>query len=258
NNKRDGDEYDPNYGHYNHDERINKRTHLNASVMTGKGRIERIEDARQVLYILDALDKEGRLKRVPTDEEILQIARRVSELKNERFFDSRHKRINEIREMDAILKELDLISEEDALYYTNLYDMWQYGANEARLAGIRFSAGLRTKLNSNKSEVNDELRYEQKEIGYFGVIRLEYENPFHLKWQSSLFSEVSYGTALQEMEEPGYYGGYSYGSGGGYAGYNAYPPDDTEELDFNNLNATLGYTIGFYPIPELPQKQKQD
>jgi len=230
-------EYDNSWHNYDNIKRVG--ANIKASFSAGKGRIERVEDARQVLHILDALNEDGRLKRIPSNEEIIQIAQRVSEVKNERFFDFRHKQMYEIREMDAILKEMDLINEDDALYYTNLYDMWQHGANEERLAGERFSIGLSPLYNRFDSESDGHYHYEgiQKYLAIIGFIRFEYENPINQKWQSSIFSEISYGSIKGETES----------SSDDSQNNNFHNNTFTSEINCNNINADLGYTIGFYP-----------
>lgn len=237
--KRDGERQ---HNGYDYDDHKYRSTKLVASFSAGKGRIERVEDARQVLYILDALNKEGRLKRMPSDDEIVQIAKRISELKNERFFDSRHKRMHEIREMDALLKEMALISEDDAIYYTNLNDMWQYGSNVERLSGTRLSIGLSPLYDQYKSESDGGSSYEntRNQSGINGFIRFNYENPFHQKWQSSFSSQLSYGSIKGEEERSRQI-------------YYPYPHDyydsysENMDFDYDQIKIDLEYTLGFYP-----------
>jgi len=76
--------------------------------------------------------------------------------------------------------------------------------------------------------------------------RFDYENPFHLKWQSSLFSELSYGTAQGEKEDTNY--SMTYSESYDYNNYyNSYATIDKDEIEYDHINATFGYTIGFYP-----------
>ena len=68
-------------------------------IAVGWGRIERVEDARLAVYILDDLRKAGKLAKEPSEEEIYQVAQFISQLRNERFFDSREKKIWEIQRL---------------------------------------------------------------------------------------------------------------------------------------------------------------
>ena len=62
---------------------------LSVPLRVGKGRIERVEDARQAIYILENLAKRRVLSRELTGEEIDAFARVISTVKNKRFFDAR-------------------------------------------------------------------------------------------------------------------------------------------------------------------------
>ena len=69
----------------------------------GKGRIEPIQDARHAIYIFDELSKIDRMLPDKTNDEIIEFASFISKLKNERFFDSRLKRIAEMSERMKLL-----------------------------------------------------------------------------------------------------------------------------------------------------------
>lgn len=66
----------------------------------GIGRIEPVGDLRRAIYILDDLFENDRLNRLPNENEIVQLADKVAQLRNQRFFDSRLRRIYEIKSLD--------------------------------------------------------------------------------------------------------------------------------------------------------------
>ena len=67
----------------------NNSYYANIPMSVGKGRIEQVEDARQAIYILENLDKQGVLNRKLTTEEIHAFAQTISTVKNKRFLDAR-------------------------------------------------------------------------------------------------------------------------------------------------------------------------
>ena len=59
----------------------NNSYYANIPMSVGKGRIEQVEDARQAIYILENLDKQGVLNRKLTTEEIHAFAQTISTVK---------------------------------------------------------------------------------------------------------------------------------------------------------------------------------
>jgi len=162
----------------------------------GVGRIEQVQDARLAIYILEDMEKSGRISRIPDDEEILEFARLISQTKNKRFFDSRMKRIWEIETIDAWLQSKKLIKSTDANYFTRLYDNWMYAADPVRESGRRFSIGLIPALGASRSytfAIPDTL-ISHPYHGFrsiTGVIRHEGDKPINLYWQTGHLFEVT-------------------------------------------------------------------
>lgn len=175
----------------------------------GYGRIERVEDVRQAVFILHDLQKLKRLKRVPNDDEIIAFAQQISEVKNKRFYDSRIQKIEELKIADAYLSDADLIEESDITYFTSLNDMWSYGDRQIRLAGYRVYGGIVPMMGINTmhekydSELNDtnyiypdihtENKYKNRIQQLFFRIGFEYQKPIKQKWQYFLLSNIQLG-----------------------------------------------------------------
>ena len=115
---------------------------VQAPVKFGNGRIEQVQDARQAVYIYKELSKADRMSPDKTDEQILEFAKLISQLKNKRFFDSRLRRIAEIESVDSFFTAKNYIKESDATYFTTLNDYWEYGNGPVRSSGTRFSVAL--------------------------------------------------------------------------------------------------------------------
>lgn len=127
------------------DSRINynqNRIYLNTDIRLGKGRIEPIEDARQLIYILSELRDVNRLLREPEQIEMKEIAHEISKIKNKRFLDFRDRRKAELVYIDSVLQSYNLIAENDALYFVTLNDYWSFADLPDRSSGYRLSIGI--------------------------------------------------------------------------------------------------------------------
>lgn len=161
------------------------------SLRLGHGRIEFLEDARLAVYILDDLSKHNRLSRIPTDEEILEFAKIITQVKNKRFFDTRIRKIEEITKADSFLVASNLINKNDAAYFTTLNDNWVNAAGPARASGFRYSIGISPSGKWNYSNdwysyfssVYTDSKNDYTKIGISGDLQFDYSKPLSLKWQ---------------------------------------------------------------------------
>lgn len=158
----------------------------------GIGRIERVEDARQAIYILEEFKKNNVLKREMDKEEIFEFAQIISTVKNKRFLDSRLHRIDEISTLDNYLKNKGVLSNVDAPYFTSLYDMWDYGALYNRSSGceltFKVSPAYYSKNNTNFTFYN-----KTKEYGVKSSVSFNYSKPVKLNWQHDFSANVNFG-----------------------------------------------------------------
>ncbi|UTW62839.1 hypothetical protein KFE98_01385 [bacterium SCSIO 12741] len=120
----------------------------------GHGRLENVSDARTVLFILEDLRKNNLLLREPTQEEINELANLAIYVKNQRFFDSRIKRIYELTTLDSLLQQQGIVSESSIGYHTILQDNWNYSVNPFRQTGTLFQYGLRQRFFIENSTTN--------------------------------------------------------------------------------------------------------
>lgn len=172
----------------------------------GTGRIEPVEDLRQVVYILEELQKAGRLKGEINQETAVEVAIRFSALKNRRFLDSRLRLIEEMTEIEKILMEMDLVTMNDGLSFAIINDYWSMAGNPSRQAGRRFSAGMipSYSYSVNKS-MNSTIFFDPDSVssseghssinGYNSTVNVLYEchKPLNLYWQRSVNTEAFFG-----------------------------------------------------------------
>lgn len=197
----------------------------------GVGRIERVEDMRQAIYIVDAIQQQGRLNRQLTRDELFRFSQLISAVKNKRFLDSRLHLIDEITTVDGFLKENGLVDNSDAAYFTSLYDMWQYGDLFSRKSGSELQLKLLPRLS-----VADTRHYLNSMIpdtshlitegnsGFYGQASLTYtyEKPFRLNWQHSARAGTITSLSKTVM-------------------------NDTELPAYTSAEVFAGYQLGFYP-----------
>jgi hypothetical protein len=207
---------------------------VNIPVLAGKGRIDQVQDARMAVYILEALNKKGKLKHQPTHEEILEFARTISKIEDELFFDFRNEKIYELTMLDSFLQAHDLVKEEDMTYYTSINDYWQYAHNPIRESGRRISAGIIPRFYhyylfaeiENQGSLNEETsKTYQTEVK--ALLRYDCERPINLQWQSSLNTELAFGKIFYKE--------------------NLVTDNTTEKFDPLELSARVNYQLGWYP-----------
>ncbi|MCB0397269.1 MAG: hypothetical protein KDD36_11475 [Flavobacteriales bacterium] len=200
-------------------------------IKLGMGRIERIEDARHAMYIVEELQKAGRISQPVTDEDMLALSHLIAEVKNKRFFDSRHQTIYELEAVDSFLFARNYVPERDARYFATLSDNWTFGGLPQRNCGSRYALATYTGYNVytekySPEDLNKENHTQQIHAG----IEYTNEKPWKKKWQSTLFTGL-------------------------YAGSIAYRENNTSPLsDLYNrdhktpeISGGIRYSIGLYP-----------
>ena len=124
------------------DESLSFRIKAELPISFGLGRIDDVRYAKQALFMLKEMQKQGYVKADLSDEEITKMADKIALLRNKRFFDSRLNQIYQIEQLDSFLKGNDLASTNKASYFATLYDQWQYGPNSTINNGKRLTFSL--------------------------------------------------------------------------------------------------------------------
>ena len=224
------------------EEVVTQNIDISLPVLVGWGRIERVEDARLAVYILDDLNKAGQLAHEVTKDDIEVLAREISKVRNERFFDSRLKKIWELKQIDSLLMVMGLIDTGNITYYTLLNDNWDYSNGPDRQSGFRISAGASPKFNRSNYELSEDYNYyspdtstsyqmqqKNRDIGGSLLFRINYEKPLNLYWQLSARNEFTASKSFSRDIE----------------NYN--DNEDTLLSDVIGLNNRVYASIGYYP-----------
>jgi len=266
---------------------INKNIQLNARLGFGYGRIEQVQDAWLATYILEELQENGKLLRVPTDEEILEFSTLISQLKNERFFDARLQKIKEIEEVDRFLQSKNLIKNADVRYFTVVNDNWDNAATQIRTSGNRLSflinPFISTNSNFSESDNLSIVHTTDRAITEYKIqaqLIFNNEKPIDLQWQRS-FRVLLSGNYMKglyktinddinnetEISSPQLISMLKYSikyypnsrtnlSMGAYINFNnnfGKEESDNIENDINHLNITPGinFSLNYYISPQL-------
>ncbi len=198
----------------------------------GSGRIDPVQDARLAVYIYDELIKVNRINEEISDEDVIQLAKLISELKNKRFFDSRLRKIAELNAIDSFLISNTNILKSDSRYFTSLQDIWEYGDRPNRNAGTRYTLALYPGYYFNRYNREDVESLYNREYNLSALIltsgfEFKHEKPINLYWQNT----IDFNTHI------------------GIVDGNANYISNTEEnaLRIPNLQLNYTQTIGFYP-----------
>lgn len=215
------------------------------SVMVGTGRIENVENARLALYILNDLQKSGDVKKNLSNEQVDQIARFITKLRNKRFFDSRIQNIAEITSVDSLLTAMGIREHSGASYYMILNDDWNYANGPVRQTGHRFAFGVTPRYSNNFSKsthenilnsgnsstsqsISAKTQFTTLDFGAYYYL----EKPVSLTWQHSTI--VSFGYEMQKQ-------------------LNSYLTDPAQSSDYEatvynpNLHLSFEKIYGYYP-----------
>ncbi|PKP32582.1 MAG: hypothetical protein CVT99_04380 [Bacteroidetes bacterium HGW-Bacteroidetes-16] len=229
--------------------RNNYQVSASLPLLVGTGRIEEVQDARLAVYILDDLQKAGDLTKTPDKEDILAFASFITETKNQRYFDSRIRKIADITAIDSFLIVNGLKGQSDASYYTLINDNWDYAAGPSRSSGRRFSIGLvpglgstfdelkwynRDTLNASVFETtnknnNQEIFWNVDAVAYYVC-----EKPLNLYWQQSTQVNVGYSLYKSNLHTKDYVD-------------NVLGFERDVVTNSPNLGLNMSYALGYFP-----------
>jgi hypothetical protein len=242
-------EQEPEYFIYK-DIDYNYRFYTELPILAGIGRIEEVQDARLAVYILDDLKASGDIKRAATSDETLSLAGFITNLKNQRYFDTRLEKISQVTAIDSFLTVKGLKSQSNASYYTLINDNWDYADGPVRSTGGRFSCGVAPSIGLNfaSSETfqrdsldNGEMLYTSfggesniKEWAVAFIAGYIYERSTSLYWQHSFGANTAYSLYNQ------YYNSKYFNDSVDY--YNS-----TTRTDSPKLRLDVKYKLGYYP-----------
>jgi hypothetical protein len=154
--------------------------------------------------IVDLIEKAGINGVSP--EQIENIAKGITQIRNTRFLDFRFRLIDQIEMLDKVLKDNGITSEKAAKYYTTLNDNWLYATQLQRYSGERWEFALNSNLNtSNGNREEKDFRnnfspYQYKAKYNAFNLRNGFDINYNNYKQSSLKVQKSWGLSLSGFQ----------------------------------------------------------
>ncbi len=178
------------YNHYNQYTSGSEYENLNASpaigIGGGKGRIEQVQDLRHAILLVEEFQKRGVSKGVLTEQEILEFASLISELKNQRFFDARKQKEKELVALDSFLVEKGIVEDKNILYYAGLEDIWSYGGLQTRESGKQLFFSVTPDYNYLKNLYTTENNISEDWSLFYNLAYIS-KKPLSVKWQTDYY-----------------------------------------------------------------------
>jgi hypothetical protein len=180
----------------------NFNNHVFVQIGFGCGRIENVSDAQHALFLIKDLSNKDILNRYLSSNEINELSKTMTKIKNKRFLDSRLKLIDEINTIDSFFVQNGFINKSNAKFLTTLYDNWLYGNSYLREAGQKIELTGSYYLSTFNSSIEKHNTFSTVENiksnnddNYQNIlINLRYlsEKPFQQRWQHSFYSSAGY------------------------------------------------------------------
>jgi hypothetical protein len=115
----------------------NKQKNIDATITgIGKGRLENIVDMQNAVWLNKILEKEGNLTRKLLDEEIVELAKTLTNSNNFRVLDGRRRIQFILKKVDEYLQSKSLVSKTNIEYFSNLNDIIFFANNFLRQSGF--------------------------------------------------------------------------------------------------------------------------
>lgn len=123
------------------DKRVLNYISLNPIIGIGHGRLEYVSNSQMALFIIDDLQKAGKIKgSVPADK-VYKLTELITQLYNTRVFDYRRRRNYEVGKIDSFLTENKIISSNDITVYNIIADNWNYSIQPRAIESTSFFSG---------------------------------------------------------------------------------------------------------------------
>ena len=170
----------------------------NLALGYGFGRIEPIQYARNAMDIERQLQCNDRLNASFTDDELKALSDQIAQTNNVRFYDFRLRRIQQYRELDAVLKRIGKTTDEDIVYFAALADAYLYARYFPRSSGMRNEWGVSGGLTSRTNDFDTNTNYH--EMRYLGYYKFDWFIPQNYVVQHNINAIIAGGLHEYELE----------------------------------------------------------
>jgi hypothetical protein len=115
---------------------------IRPAVSIGYGRVEWVQFARQAMDIEGLLSSCNRLSPSFSHENRTDLANRIAQVSNRRYYDTRFGIIDQLQSLDSLLSAEAMITNSDIVYFSHLQDAFLYSRFTTRLSGFRHEFGV--------------------------------------------------------------------------------------------------------------------
>lgn len=155
---------------------------LSSGLGIGLGRIEHVNDLWQGYYMLEKLRQQNSLSRELQENDIFEFSKFISKLKNKRFFDSRLRKIAELKSLDSLLHDQNLVERSDISYFTILNDYWSFPIYFDRKSGKELIFQLLPEIESDYYKSDDSYLNTPVKTNLVSIIQFDCYKQLNLFW----------------------------------------------------------------------------
>lgn len=164
----------------------------------GIGRVEQVQDFYKAIYLYEDLLKNGRAVAGKSNEEVMELAKLISQLKYKRYYDFRIKNMQDIETLDSFLLANNFKTISDARYFATLVDNWNFVNYFERRSGTVFSLTAKPEFVYEFMDNTDNLIDHRNELttktySIYGGVNFEHYKPLNLYWQSDTWLSAQTG-----------------------------------------------------------------
>ncbi len=218
---------------------------VNIPIGIGKGRIELVSDVAMALFLLKDAVNIGLDSNLIHEQDVLDFASLMAEVRNKRVFDSRRKRIDELRHLYDFMLEKNWVLKDDPGFFTVLTDNWIYNFNYSRYSGNRWTY-LLTPLISFRSNREHEtgqqtIKSNNQTYGTSASIEYEHDRPrnLNMNFRRTHLLQISYYNDVSKFNNQQTTNKRLQGLFSNSIGYSWYPNNRTQI--FTDINASYRY-----------------
>lgn len=226
---------------------------ISGTIGFGKGRIEPISDVAMAMFVLRDAMELGLDGSSITTESIYEFASLMAQVRSRRIFDTRRKRVAELRDLYSFMQSKDWVIPNDPGFFTVLTDNWIYNPLSFRNTGSRWRYVLSPEVHYSSYRNRDVVSPEtnQKNIDFGASIEVDYNKykPVSLFRDNTRRHSISAGITNSQMTANSFEDQYTYVDVnlGSSTGKNWYPNNRT------TIRTVLSAEYSYYRYIDTPE-----
>jgi hypothetical protein len=206
----------------------------------GIGRIENVTEFWQAYYILEGMKKQGLLSRQTSSDDVSQLATLSSQLKSKRFFDSRLKKIDEMKSLDSLMHVTGLVENSDISYFNTINDYWNFANIPTRQSGKLLKLLVTPLVSRNFYNLSNGEKHTTNTTSLRTALDFQCHKQMNLFWERFFYLNLSNNTTIDSDENIVYKYPKNFLRVNSNAGFDYYPNFRTQ------VRASVNYLVYQY------------